>query len=56
MGILLLGLVLAGVLIMPGCMTGPTSPLGSSSVTVTATSAASGSMSHAAVLNVTIHN
>jgi hypothetical protein len=56
MGMLLLGLVLAGVLIMPGCMTGPTSPLGSSSVTVTATSAASGSMSHAAVLTVTIHN
>jgi len=56
MGLLLLGLVLAGVLIMPGCMTGPVSPLGSSSVTVTATSAASSSMSHAAVLNVTIHN
>jgi large repetitive protein len=56
MGLLLLGLILAGTLIMPGCMTGPTSPLGSSTITVSATSAASSSTSHSAPLNVTIHN
>ncbi|HEX9015767.1 MAG TPA: Ig-like domain-containing protein, partial [Chloroflexota bacterium] len=56
LGLLLLGLVLAGALIMPGCMTGPLSPLGSSNVTVTATSAASSSTAHSAILNVTIHD
>lgn len=58
MGMLLLGLVLMGVLMMPACggSGGPKSPIGSSNVTVTATSASSGSVSHAVTLNVTIHN
>jgi hypothetical protein len=58
MGLLLLGLILTSVLIMPGClnMSGPKSPLGSSTVMVSATSAASGSVSHSAPLSVTIHD
>lgn len=58
MGFLLLGLILTAVLIMPGCigMTGPRSPVGTSTVTVNATSVASGSMSHSTPLSVTIHN
>jgi hypothetical protein len=58
MGLLLLGLILTSVLIMPGClnMSGPKSPLGSSTVMVSATSTASGSVSHSAPLSVTIHD